>query len=142
MLRQSMAVASALLAFVALASLASGQQNDEMPVPVSIRVVDPAKCPVPGARVTIVGSSQSLKLSQVTNSSGLLPVVLRPDSYDITVTGRGFAKTVAHLQLQKNSSPSFEIKMWVGSSSGPEVTASGPSDKAAMDPPCANSKTP
>src|ERR1700734_4148327 len=126
MLRRSNVVVSILFAFATLVPIACAQQT-QYPVPINIRVVDPSKAPVPGACVTVEGTSQDFKFSEVTNSSGSLPVVLRPGNYEITVLASGFTRTATHLGIERNSPPSIQIDLPVGMGGPLEITsAAGP----------------
>ncbi len=118
----SIAVAAGFLSHLAYTQ----QATDHLPVPITIRVVDPSRSVVPDACVTIRSSSEDFKFSRETNSSGYLPVVLRPGKYDVTVTDSGFAKAVAELEVTRESPPTFEIKMAIGTSSGLPVTSIHP----------------
>ncbi len=105
------------------------KQTEQLPVPITIRVIDPSKSVVPDACVIIRSSSEGSNFSRETNSSGLLPAVLRPGKYDVTVTGSGFAKAVVELEVTRDSPRTFEIKMAIGTSSGLPVTSIHPFSK-------------
>ena len=144
MLRRLIVAVSTLFALVTLVPIACAQQT-QYPVPISIRVVDPSKAPVPGACVTIEGSSQDFKFSQVTNASGSLPVVLRPGNYEITVLASGFTRTATHLGIERNSPPSVQIELPVAMGGPLEITSAAASDKVPMEwimyTPCAGART-
>jgi hypothetical protein len=144
MLHRSNVVVSILFAFATLVPIACAQQT-QYPVPINIRVVDPSKAPVPGACVTVEGTSQDFKFSEVTNSSGSLPVVLRPGNYEITVLASGFTRTATHLGIERNSPPSIQIDLPVGMGGPLEITSAAGPDKVPMEwimyTPCAGART-
>lgn len=126
MLRRSTAVVSGLFAFATILPLLCAQQNDN-PVPICISVVDPSGAAVPSARVTVARGPQDVRFSKKeTDASGKLPVTLPPGSYDVTVTGSGFSKTVEHLEVASNSPSSLQIGLAASSYSGLEVTTVAP----------------
>jgi uncharacterized membrane protein len=127
--RRSIAVLMVFVAFGSFVPLACAQQNEQLPVPINVRVIDPAGAIIPGACVTIANSPENFNLSQETNSSGSLPVVLRPGNYEMTVQASGFVKRSAQLEVKRDSPPSIQIKLVVASCSQcVEVRAAQPGD--------------
>jgi hypothetical protein len=89
----------------------AGGQRDEYSIPISIRIVDMSKAPVPGARVTVEATTQLLKFSQETNPRGSLPLVLSPGEYEIRAAAIGFGKTVTPLEVTRNSPSCIQIEL-------------------------------
>jgi hypothetical protein len=122
MLRRSIVVVSVLVAFGTMLPVICAQQT-EYPVPISIRAVDPSRDPIGDACIAVVGLTDDFHFSKVTDSRGLLPLVLRPGAYDITVLAGGFTTTTAHLEVKKNSPPSIEVKLPVSPPGSPSIIA-------------------
>ena len=104
-------------------------------IAISIRVVDPANCPVPNANVRIENRSGNISVSKETDANGLFSVALSSGEYQATATAAGFTKTVEQLEVTKSSPPSFAIKMAVGTHSGLEVTGQ---ETFVVEAPCSD----
>jgi hypothetical protein len=128
--RQSIAVMFVLFALTAFAPLAYGQQNESLPVPISVKVTDPTGSGIPGACVSVVGPVRNLQFSKETDSQGRLPLVLRPGAYDINAVASAFEKTSFHLEVMRNSPPSVQIKMPILGGGSVMVTSGDPTPPA------------
>jgi len=128
--RQSIAVMFVLFALVAFAPFASGQQNESLPVPISVKVTDPTGNGIPAACVLVVGPTKDLQFSKETDSQGRLPLVLRTGPYDISALASAFEKTTFHLEVVRNSPPSVQIKMPILAGRSVMVTSGDPTPPA------------
>jgi hypothetical protein len=135
MLRLSIVVLSVFVGCGFLTPLACAQQTEQLPVPISIRVIDPSKAVVSDACVTIESLSPKFNLSKQANASGSLSVELRPGQYKITVRASGFMKTSIPLEVKASSPPVIQIQLPVGSCAQClEVQAAKPGQPSC--PPC------
>lgn len=120
----------ALFVLAEFAPLASGQQNESLPVPISIKVTDPTGSEISGACVLVIGPTKDLQFSKETDSQGRLPLVLRPGRYELTALASAFEKTTFHLNVVRNSPPSVQIKMPILGGGSVMVTSGTPTPPA------------
>ena len=90
-------------------------------------VSDPSGAVVPGAQVAFTNEATGITTQFATLSDGVYNVQLAAGTYDIAVKATGFEKFVAtHVAVEVGATPTFNMKLKVGSSSETvQVTSEG-----------------
>lgn len=90
-------------------------------------VSDPSGAVVPGAQVAFTNEATGITTQFATLSGGVYNVQLAAGTYDIAVKATGFEKFVAtHVAVEVGATPTFNMKLKVGSSSETvQVTSEG-----------------
>ena len=111
-------------------TLAANSQESAGTATVRIQVRDPGNDRIAGAQVSIAPLAAGTDSTQTADATGTLTVQLPPGSYVLTAAFPGFRKTTKHINVQRGTEQTIEIVLEVGTSSGPIVVETIPTQRA------------
>src|SRR5687768_9972178 len=82
--------------------------------PLSGKILDPSRAPVPGAEIVVVANNRSFSSSTFSDETGQFSITLEPGDYTVKVAASGFSEVQQTVSFKQAEFRPLEIVLQIG----------------------------